>query len=247
MVSKHLKEVEQSEKLKEVEQLEKLKEQSKDSKDQKDAADTKPHKDNKDQKDHKEQKDQKEQKEQKEKHEKEQKHEHKEKDKEIGKEDLLEKLPTTEHLAYRAADVSAQPAGITKMAEQKQLGGEKLYVADKHLTPKEVKFEKYEIKELKIEYKDFIKEIEKLPLDKVPYAEGKGLYEGPVGGPGDPYAQRIANLEAAVSQLLHFIPENLRPDLSQGALKQEADVAKKEGSGKSGGAEGAAKEDKGKR
>ena len=43
--------------------------------------------------------------------------------------------------------------------------------------------------------------------------------------------QRLAALEAAVTQLLHFIPENLRPDLSQGALKQEPDAAKQGAAG----------------
>jgi hypothetical protein len=38
--------------------------------------------------------------------------------------------------------------------------------------------------------------------------------------------QRLAALEAAVTKLLHFIPENLRPDLTQGALKQEPDAPK---------------------
>ena len=33
--------------------------------------------------------------------------------------------------------------------------------------------------------------------------------------------QRLAAVESALAQLTHFIPENLRPDLSKGALKQE--------------------------
>ena len=44
------------------------------------------------------------------------------------------------------------------------------------------------------------------------------------GQSGDPYAQRIAALEATVAQLVHFIPAELRPDLTQGALKQEPDA-----------------------
>ena len=40
-------------------------------------------------------------------------------------------------------------------------------------------------------------------------------------GPGDPVEQRLAALEAAVAQLVHFIPADLRPDLSTGALAQE--------------------------
>jgi hypothetical protein len=52
------------------------------------------------------------------------------------------------------------------------------------------------------------------------------LYEGPID-PGGPVEQRLQALEAAVSQSAHFIPQALRPDLSQGSLKQESDVAKK--------------------
>lgn len=47
---------------------------------------------------------------------------------------------------------------------------------------------------------------------------------GPVG-PG-PVEDRLSALEATVAQLMHFIPENLRPDLSKGALRQEPDTGK---------------------
>jgi len=57
------------------------------------------------------------------------------------------------------------------------------------------------------------------------YYEQK-VYEGPIDS-GGPIEQRLQALEAAVSQSAHFIPQALRPDLSQGALKQESDVAKK--------------------
>lgn len=40
-------------------------------------------------------------------------------------------------------------------------------------------------------------------------------------GPGDPVEQRLAVLESAFAQLMHFIPQELRPDLSTGALAQE--------------------------
>jgi hypothetical protein len=52
------------------------------------------------------------------------------------------------------------------------------------------------------------------------------LFEVP-SDPGGPVEERMQALEATVSQLAHFIPEALRPDLSQGALKQESDVAAK--------------------
>jgi hypothetical protein len=58
--------------------------------------------------------------------------------------------------------------------------------------------------------------------------DGKDLVEGgiPVQLGGDPgLAQRVATLESLMAQLTHFIPENLRPDLTQGALKQEPDLS----------------------
>ena len=78
---------------------------------------------------------------------------------------------------------------------------------------------------------------EKYIVEKIPHKEKieikefkheKAEYEGIPGGtyPGGPVEQRLTALESAVSQLLHFIPENLRPDLTQGALKQEPDAAK---------------------
>lgn len=48
----------------------------------------------------------------------------------------------------------------------------------------------------------------------------------PQTDPGGPVEQRLAALEAAVSQLSHFIPQELRPDLSKGALKQEPEEPK---------------------
>lgn len=141
-------------------------------------------------------------KQEKEKHEKEHKIE--------GKEGLLEKthvdtLPTA----------AAQPAGIgtTKLTDKLPQLETKLHKEVK-LEIKEIKHEKIEIKEHKIEYKE--------------YKNEKIEFEGVVGfpQPGGPVEQRLATLEATVAQLLHFIPENLRPDLSQGALKQEPDAAK---------------------
>jgi hypothetical protein len=68
----------------------------------------------------------------------------------------------------------------------------------------------------KVLVKEHIKEIAK-------EYEGK-LYGGPldVGGPVE---QRLQALESVVTQMSHFISQELRPDLSQGALKQEPDVA----------------------
>ena len=56
-------------------------------------------------------------------------------------------------------------------------------------------------------------------IDKQPTWE---YTAGPVAvAPGVPVEQRLAALEAAMAQLMHFIPQELRPDLSKGALKQE--------------------------
>jgi len=45
-------------------------------------------------------------------------------------------------------------------------------------------------------------------------------------GPGDPVEQRLAAMEATLANLMHFIPAELRPDLSTGALTQETDEKK---------------------
>jgi hypothetical protein len=78
---------------------------------------------------------------------------------------------------------------------------DKVFIKDK-----EFKHEKLE----KIEWKELVKEIKEWDV------------AGPVHvGPGDPVEQRIAVLEATVAQLMHFIPQELRPDLSAGALAAE--------------------------
>jgi subtilisin family serine protease len=107
----------------------------------------------------------------------------------------------------------------------------------------EIKENKQELKELKQE----IKEGKREKIEKVELKEGKSEFEkkfekffegfggllkgmggfgasGPSGQGGD-LDTRLAGLEAAVSQLAHFINSALRPDLSQGALSQEEDVA----------------------
>lgn len=137
--------------------------------------------------------------------------EHKDKEKE-HKLEGLEKPPKTEgHEIYPQAQVSgAASAGVV----------------DKALHDKFVAYEK-PLKEGKPEFKehkDFIKEIKIEKFEKLEYEHLIGFGPG-YGPPGGPVEQRLAALEAAVTQLLHFIPENLRPDLSRGALKQEPDVA----------------------
>jgi hypothetical protein len=92
--------------------------------------------------------------------------------------------------------------------------------------PSKEKPEKAEIKE----HKEFLKEIKLEKFEKLEYEHLIGYGPG-YGPPGGPVEQRVAALEAVVTQLLHFIPEHLRPDLSQGALKQEPDAAKQGAAG----------------
>ena len=82
------------------------------------------------------------------------------------------------------------------------------------------KGEKREMKE----FKDFV--IDKIA--KLEKYEDKELYETATASqlPQDSAAQveeRLARLEAAIAQLPHFIGAELRPDLSKGALANEAD------------------------
>jgi hypothetical protein len=142
-----------------------------------------------------------------------------------GKEGHVPKIEV--HEIY--PQVAAAPAGLGA-----QKNPEKYAALEKIQIKPEIKEkpEKYEIKE-KPEPKEFkhekFEKFEKLESD---HLVGWGPGYGPTGG--GPVEQRLAALEAAVTQLLHFIPENLRPDLSQGALKQEPDAGKQ-------GAAGAAK------
>ena len=149
--------------------------------------------------------------------------------------------------APAGAAAAATSAAGQKIDETKQIP-EKFLILDKQLSPKEIKFEKFEIKEHKLEIKDHKLEKFEIKEHKPEKLEFEVVGPGPVG-PGDPIEQRIANLEATMTQLLHFIPENLRPDLSQGALKQEPDAAKQGASDatKPAAAEAAPKEEKGKR
>jgi hypothetical protein len=101
---------------------------------------------------------------------------------------------------------------------EKVASHEKPFLPEKPLT--DTKFQKefkIEIKEIKFEKEHFKDKHEKL--------EFEGYHFGPQFpvGPG-PVEQRIAALEGTMAQLLHFIPKELRPDLSQGALRQEPDA-----------------------
>jgi hypothetical protein len=122
--------------------------------------------------------------------------------KEAVKEHLLEKLPEAQQTVHPDPEAAAAMAYKTVASEAATL---KIVDHKVHKDKSEI-FEKFH-KHEKFE----IKEIEKFS-------------EGPIG-PIGPVEDRLAALEASMAQLMHFIPENLRPDLSQGALKQETDVA----------------------
>jgi hypothetical protein len=119
--------------------------------------------------------------------------------------------------------------------------------AKEHKSEKLEKLEKRE-KHEKRESKEYLKEKEfkehkpeKVEIEyKGPTADiGPKIMEGdpfqpPIVDPGQPWTgpvapgpleQRVAELEAAVGQLSAFIGSELRPDLSAGALSQEADCA----------------------
>jgi hypothetical protein len=167
-------------------------------------------KEHKDQKDNKDAPDSK-HKQEKEKQEKEHKHE-----KETHK---IEKLEHEKVRIEGPADpfAAAAPDPTTHKFDEKFPEGKRhkdvKFEVKEH---KDFKYEKLEWKEHKNEFKEFKNE-----KNEFDYVAGPG----PIG-PGDPVEQRLAALEAAVRQLLHFIPENLRPNLSQGALKQEPDAEK---------------------
>jgi hypothetical protein len=190
----------------------------------------------KDTKDHKDQKESKD-KQEKEKHEKESKNESKEHadklklekevrdhkgnlpkehlPKETIKDAALEKLLETKPAANEAGLPSApEPEEATAASFGAQKIVDKTHF-DKVQKEKD-KFEKSEKNE-KFEIKEFDKVIHDVKfLETLP---------GVPVGPG-PVEDRLAALEATVAQLMHFIPENLRPDLSKGALRQEPDAGK---------------------
>jgi len=104
---------------------------------------------------------------------------------------------------------------------------------------KEHKLEKLEHKELKVEVFEKSHQKELLPEKQVFENDPKGIVEnqGPQFPGGDPTTKgpvfkasgtpedRLTELEDAVTKLTHFIGVDLRPDLTEGALKGEADVA----------------------
>ena len=192
-------------------ELAKEKEVAKDHKDINDKGhkDIKDHKEQKDTKEHKDAKDHKDKESKNEKHEKE-KHEKEFKD---GKEVRKEYKEQNKEIEVQPTS-PVDPSTLTASAQVEDAAAAEPY--------------------FKFEPDKFRKDFEKLFGDKIFEKafkdKDKDIYEG--GGyqyQGDPeLARRVAALEATVGQLLHFIPSDLRPDLSTGALAEEPGAKKDE-------------------
>jgi hypothetical protein len=121
-----------------------------------------------------------------------------------------------------------QPEPNAKLVETKQIVEKFIKEKPEKYEHKEKpeKFEHKEHKELKVE-KVEVKE-SRLEVNK-PVFEGhpKDIAEGTQGPPGSgPVEQRLEALEQAVASLNHFISSGQRPDLSRGALAAERDTKK---------------------
>jgi hypothetical protein len=144
----------------------------------------------------------------KEKHEKETK-EHKDFHKEVHKEIAKEavKIELLEVQRQTETPAAAPSEATQELSEPSLTKNPDKYISEKYFVEK-IHPEKI----YKAEYEKHYK------IEKVEYE----YVAGPVAtDPGGPVEQRLAALEAAVGQLQHFIPQELRPDLSKGALKQE--------------------------
>ena len=201
--------------------LEKLEKHEKNEKAEKDKQEKEKHE--------KEAKEQKEAKEKSEKHEKlekdkpEKEHkdlkDHKNEHKEVSKEIKVEALEKT----HKDLESSPSQPAVDPQAAAVTGGGADLQSAAAMQLPKLTdKFSSVEKLHEKVLYNDkyFHKEYK---FEKIEHKElDKYVEIGNIPDPG-PVETRLAALEAGMAQLMHFIPEELRPDLSQGALKAEAD------------------------
>jgi subtilisin family serine protease len=144
--------------------------------------------------------------------------------KEVAKDVIKDKELKAEKIEIKEHKVEAKEV----KNEAKELKAEKLEI-------KEVQKEKVEIKEIQKELdKQFEKQVDKNLEKRVEKRVEKRIEkladggQGGLGGGGTPQAggfeARLGALEAAVSQLTHFIGSQLRPDLSQGALTGEGDL-----------------------
>ncbi|HEY6806935.1 MAG TPA: hypothetical protein VI306_25385 [Pyrinomonadaceae bacterium] len=129
---------------------------------------------------------------------------------------------------------------IEKIKPEKELSKhEGKDIKSEKIEYKELKNEKLEIKELKSEIIEKLHQKDLLPEKPIFENDPKGIVENPGSGlpGGDPASRaplfkaegkpedRLTDLENAVTRLTHFIGVDLRPDLSEGALKGEPDVA----------------------
>ncbi len=124
--------------------------------------------------------------------------------KEIYKVEYIETLPVT---TDPGGPVEANVAGASNApATEEKAGTEPIYKA--HVD-----------KLYKVEVPEKQYTVEKFRPEKYVYEYYPQL-PVTIPDPG-PVEQRVAALEATVAQLTHFIPQELRPDLTKGALKQE--------------------------
>ena len=119
----------------------------------------------------------------------------------------------------------------TEKVETKELKNEKAEVKElkaEKVEIKETKNEKAETKEVKEVVKElekqFEKQLEKQLEKRIEKRMEKTVEVGGGGPAGVDLEARLGALEAAVTQLTHFISSELRPDLSQGALSGEDDL-----------------------
>ncbi len=139
--------------------------------------------------------------------------------KEITKEVVKEVAKEKEKLEIKEAkNEKAEVKEVKEKSEVKELKNEK--VETKEIS-KEIQKELEKQFEKQLE-KQVEKQLEKR-LEK--RTEKVGEVGGGIGGPGGADVEaRLGALEAAVSQLTHFISGELRPDLTQGALSGEDDL-----------------------
>ena len=172
----------------------------------------------------------------KEKHDKEGKEKH---DKEAGKEKHDKEKQEKEKHEKEKQDKDGKNEKLEKEKHDKEAGKEK---HDKEKHDKEGIKDKHDKEGIKDKHdkergKDFAKEKDKLEqLEKLPDIPGKTVAEGPpgfdpatAGIDADTLLAHAASLEETVRQLRHFIEQSQRPDLTEGALRDEPDQQDEEG------------------
>lgn len=130
--------------------------------------------------------------------------------------------PAYRSFEERISSLEAAASASAKMIETK--------ASYKEFKPE--KREKYEAKEFKAEMKEFKEKDLKDKMEKMRFeGDPKLIFENnPVVQPefpafAGPLEERLSRLEAAISQMAHFITPEMRPDLGMGALTREPDQA----------------------